>query len=279
MSKKLFLSIALAIGLLLSPSLSFAESAELLLAPTRIVLDESNKYGRVTVRNNGDGVGRYKIEIVDTIMTENGGITIRKDGLKNKDSAMDFISLSPRSMTLQPDDNQTVRLLVKKIKDLPDGEYRTHLQVRMTETDLDLKTGKATKRGAGVVLRPKMTTVIPLILRKGDTSFKISLDEAKLVMGGDSKNPVPQIKTSFSFSGNRSVLGDIKVVHVAPNGTETQLIFFRGIAIYRNVNKRTQTVSLKVPKGVNIHSGKLLVSYMSQEREGSQVLASKEIMP
>ncbi len=279
MSKNLFLSIALTLVLLLSASPSFAGSAELLLSPTRIVLDDGNKYARVTVRNNGDGVGRYKIELVDTIMTENGGITLRKDGKKNKNSALNLLSLSPRGMTLQPNGNQTVRILAKKLKDLPDGEYRTHLQVRMTETDLDIKTGKAAARGAGVILRPKMTTVIPLIIRKGDTNFKISMDDAKLVMGGDSKNPVPQIQTSFSFSGNRSVLGDIKVVHVAPNGTETQILFFRGIAIYRDVSKRTQIVSLKVPKGLNIHSGKLLVSFMSQEREGSQVLTSKEITP
>jgi hypothetical protein len=256
-----------------------ARNAELLLSPTRIVLDNGAKYATVTIRNNGDGVGRYKIELVDTIMNENGGIKIREDGSKGDFSAQDIISLSPHSMTLKPDENQVVRILVKNMNELPDGEYKSHLQVRMTENDLDLKTGQPAADGTTITLKPKMTTVIPVIVRKGQTEFKVMLDEAKLIMGGGEGKPSPEISASFSLSGNRSVLGDIKVTHIAADGKETQLVFFRGIAIYRGVTKRTQTVALTVPSGVNIHSGKLDVAFMSQENEGSQVLTSKTIVP
>ncbi|HAX92302.1 MAG TPA: hypothetical protein DCY07_08925 [Rhodospirillaceae bacterium] len=279
MSKRFALSFSLAIILLLCSSPAMARNAELLLSPTRIVLENGAKYMTVTVRNNGDGVGRYKIELVDAVMNENGGIKLREEGSKDEFSAKDVISLSPRNMTLKPDENQVVRILVKNTSELPDGEYRSHLQVRMTENDLDLKTGKPSTDGTGVVVRPKMTTVIPLIVRKGTTEFKITLDDAKLVMAGGEGQPSPEIKASFSFSGNRSVLGDIKVTHVAPDGKETQLAFYRGIAIYRGLTKRTQTVPLKVPQGANIHSGKIDIAFMSQEDEGSKVLSSKTINP
>ncbi len=251
----------------------------MLLSPTRVVLEGANRFATVTVRNNGDGVGRYKIELVDTVMAENGGIRIREEGSRDEFSAMDMLSLSPRSMTLKPDESQTVRILVKMKGDLPDGEYRSHLQVRMTENDLDLATNKPATDGASVVLKPKMTTVIPVIIRNGATSYKVSVDEAQLVTGGGDGKPVPQVKLALSFSGNRSVLGDVKVTHVAAEGKETQLAFFRGIAIYRGLAKREQTVDLTVPEGVNVHKGRLRVAFMSQEAEGSQVLSEKEITP
>jgi len=277
MIKKTLFTLAL-FGLLCIAAPTWAGNAGLLLAPTRVVLENGGRYATVTVRNNGSATGRYKIEVVDTTMDENGGIKVNPEGKKDPFSALDMISLSPRSMTLRPDENQNVRILIKIKDDLPDGEYKSHLQVRMTESDLDEKTGGVPQKGVGIELKPKMTTVIPLIVRKGTTDFKVSLDDAKLVTSGGEK-PTPMLKTSFSFSGNRSVLGDIKAVHIAPDGKETEIVFFRGIAIYRGITKRNQDVMLTIPAGVDIHKGKLLVSFMSQENEGSQVLTMKEITP
>lgn len=269
----------IALAFLTGTTAAQARNAELLLSPTRIVLEGGSKYATVTVRNNGDGVGRYKIDLVDTIMDENGGIKVREETDKDPYSAKTILSLSPKSMTLKPDENQPIRILVKNYDSLPDGEYKSHLEVRLTESDLDLKTGLPSTDGTTVTLKPKMTTVIPIIIRKGATDFKVSLDEAKLVMAGSDGQTAPTIKTTFRFSGNRSVLGDIKVTHIAPDGKEEQLAFFRGIAIYRDVATRTQSVPLKVPSGLNIHAGKLNVAFMSQENEGSKVLTSKDVSP
>jgi P pilus assembly chaperone PapD len=268
----------LAVFLIASPQ-AMARNAGLLLSPTRVIFEGTDRFAAVTLRNNGDGVGRYKIELVDTIMDENGGIKVREDGAKDEFSAMDMVSLSPRSMTLKPDESQTVRILIKNKADLPDGEYRSHLQVRMTENDLDLETNKPSTEGANVVLKPKLTTVIPLIVRKGKTSYDVKIDDAMLEIGGGDGKQVPEVKVSMSFSGNRSVLGDVKVTHVAADGKETQLVFFRGVAIYRGVAKRNQRVAATVPDGVNIHSGRLRVAFLSQENEGSHVLSEKEITP
>lgn len=199
MLKSLVFTLSLASFLLLSTAESQARNAELLVSPTRVVFEEGQKFVTVTIRNNGDGVGRYKIDVVDTTMAENGGIKLLEEGVKGEFSAMDNISLSPRSMTLSPDQNQPVRILIKNTGDLQDGEYRSHLQVRMTENDLDLKTGEASKDGATITLKPKMTTVIPIIVRKGKTEYKVTMDEAKLVMGGSDGKQVPEIATSFTF--------------------------------------------------------------------------------
>lgn len=278
MIKRLFFFLALVGASTLCSAAAVAGNAGLLLSPTRVVLEDGARFVSVTVRNSGDATGRYKIEIVDADMAENGGIKLRDDGSKNEFSAVNLISLSPSSMTLRADESQVVRLLVKNLDTVPDGEYRSHLQVRMTENDLDSDVAKPAE-GAGISIKSKMTTVIPIIIRKGQTTYNVAIENAKLVMGGGDKTQAPEVKVAISFSGNRSVLGDVKVTHIAPDGKETQLAFMRGIAIYRNVAKRTQDVVLDVPAGLNIHNGKLRVGFLSQENEGSHVLSEKDITP
>ncbi len=253
-----------------------ARNAEMLLSPTRVVLEGTSRFATVTVRNTGSATGRYKIDIVDAHMGENGAIKLRDDGGKEEFSAMDMLSLSPRNITLKPDESQTVRILVKAKSDMPDGEYRSHLQVKITESDLDPDGNRPSPEGANIVLKPKMTTVIPVIIRKGKTDYKVSIEDASVGIGGGDGKQIPNVKVVFGFSGNRSVLGDVKVTHVSPDGKDTQLSFFRGIAIYRGVARREQTVALDVPDGVDISKGRLRIAFMSQENEGSQVLAEKE---
>jgi hypothetical protein len=252
----------------------------MLLTPTRIVLENGQRYITVIVRNNGESTGRYKIGMVDASMDENGGIKMLEDGKKDEFSAIDMVSISPSTMTLNPDEFQNVRLLIKNKGDLPDGEYRSHLKVMITESDLTSEGKKQEPiKGTGISVKMRTTTIIPVIIRKGQTSYNVTIDDAKLVTGGGEDKQQPEVKVGMSFSGNRSVLGDIKVTHLASDGKETQVAFLQGVAIYRNVAKRTQVVPLKVPEGVNVHSGRLRVDFLSQENEGSHVLSEKEITP
>ncbi|MDD3371829.1 MAG: fimbria/pilus periplasmic chaperone [Alphaproteobacteria bacterium] len=258
----------------LTPIQAYAGNAGLLLSPTRIVLENGSRYVTVTVRNTGDATGRYRIEIVDAVMGENGGIKLLPEGQRDEFSAADLLSFSPGSMTLKPNESQVVRLLVKNKKKLSDGEYRSHMQVKMTESDLD-QLGGAAAQGTSIAIKAKISTVIPVIVRRGQTAFAVTVDDAKLAIGGGDNKLAPELTVGMSFSGNRSVLGDIKVTHIAPDGKETQLAFMQGIAIYRGVAKRTQIVPLTVPDGVNVHSGQLRIAFMSQEKEGRHVLSEK----
>ncbi len=278
MKKSLIAVLGVFAFLTMASAQALAGNAGLLLSPTRIVLENGAKYVTVTVRNTGDGTGRYKIELIDAVMDENGGIKVREDGSKDEFSAIGMLSLSPSNMTLKPDENQVVRLLVKNMSDAPDGEYRSHLQVRMTETDLDPDTSKPVE-GTGIAIKAKISTIIPVIIRKGQTAYNLAIDGAKFVTGGGDNKQSPEVKVAISFSGNRSILGDIKVTHIAADGKETQLAFLRGVAIYRGVSKRNQTVALTVPEGLNVRSGRLRVDFLTQENEGSHVLSEKEITP
>jgi len=253
-----------------------AGNAGLLLSPTRVVLENGSRYIAVTVRNTGDATGRYKIDIIDAAMNEAGGIKLQEDGTREPFSAADLLSYSPSNLTLKPNESQVVRLLVKNKESLPDGEYRSHMLVKMTESDLD-ESGQSTVTGTGIAIKAKISTVIPVIVRRGETSYAVSISDARLVSGGGNGKDAPEVKIELAFSGNRSVLGDVKLTHISADGKETQVAFMRGIAIYRDVAKRTQTLPMNVPEGLDVHSGHIRINFLSQEDEGGHVLAEKII--
>ena len=93
------------------PSFAWAVSAELIVSPTRMVLTDRDRYATVSVKNPGDAIGRYRVEMVDTIMLPDGAVKMLGKDEKYEHSALEMIRISPRSMTLRPGEYQTVRIL------------------------------------------------------------------------------------------------------------------------------------------------------------------------
>lgn len=255
-----------------------AGSADLTLSPTRVTFDKDERYATVNIKNSGDAVGRYHIEVADTAMQPNGGVKLLDEGARSPFSAVDFISISPRSMTLNPGDYQAVRILVKNQEAMAEGEYRSALKVTMTESDVNAQTNQPKGEAAGIVLKPKLVMAIPLIIRHGNSTYHVSIDSAKLEIAGG-KTSQPQMHIAFSFDGTRSIIGDVKVTHTDANGKDSVLKFFPGVAIYRGVPKIDLDIPLEIPEGVDIHKGKTTVAYLAQENEGGGVMAQREVTP
>ncbi|MGB9151813.1 MAG: hypothetical protein WCD70_01870 [Alphaproteobacteria bacterium] len=264
-------------ALVLAPQAQ-AGSADLTLSPTRVIFDNGERYATVNIKNSGDAIGRYHIEIADTAMQPNGGVKLMDEGARGPYSAIDYISISPRSMTLNPGDYQAVRILVKNQEAMTEGEYRSALKVTMTESDVNAGTNQPKSDAAGIVLKPKLVMAIPLIIRHGASSYHVSIDSAKLEVSGG-KSAQPQAHIAFSFDGTRSVVGDVKITHTDDNGKDSVLKFFPGIAIYRGIAKINIDVPLEIPEGVDIHKGKTTVSYLAQDSEGGGVLAQRDVTP
>jgi hypothetical protein len=250
-----------------------ASTATLTLTPTRVVLEGTERYATITVKNSGDGIGRYRIELIDATMQENGGVKLLESGQRDPYSALDNLSISPRTMTLKPGDFQTIRLLVKNPGVLKDGEYRSHLKVKMTENDINEVTGKPNGDAVGVTIKPKLSLVIPIIVRRGKLNYAVDITDARLVApaldGGKQ-----QMEMDFAMKGNRSVMGDVKIAQLE-GGKEKQLLWFPGVAIYRGTPKRSLLVALDEKPDAG---GKILVTFSTQDKE-PKVIAKKEFTP
>src|SRR5947209_11423033 len=108
------------------PSTANAGVGDLLVAPTRVVLD-GHRGAEVILNNIGEEPATYRVTVEFRRMTEAGdlvGVTAPNDAEKN---AQDMIVYAPRKVVLAPHQPQAIRIAARPPQGLPDGEYRVHI--------------------------------------------------------------------------------------------------------------------------------------------------------
>lgn len=259
-----------------SVSQAKAADAQLLMLPTRIELEGNQRYASITVKNSGDAPGRYRVTLVDTIMQENGAVTILPEEETAPYSAREMIRISPRSLLLEPGEHQNVRMLVKRSKDLEPGEYRTHLSVKLTDSNVGGEEVKPQPSQTAVSMKPKLVMVIPIIVRHGDNlTYRVSIAEAKLKAPNE-KQKHPVLDLALAWEGNRSIIGDFEVTHVTSGGKKEVIKQYPGVAVYRNTPLRWISVPLDESSWSDLQSGTLSITYNTQGKD-SEVIAQTEL--
>lgn len=95
--------------------------ADLMVYPSRILLSDRERTAQVDIINNSQTQGIYKISLVRKRMTETGAFSDISNPDPEERFADDLVKYSPRQVTLLPGASQTVRMMVKIPKDLPEG--------------------------------------------------------------------------------------------------------------------------------------------------------------
>lgn len=258
-----------ALAVLFTADYSYAQS--LTLSPNRIIFEGRDNKDTVLVSNGSDSVRSYRVALLKRRMLENGKYVDVKDGEEEPGElyANDIVRVSPRAFSLEPNTSQTIRLLVRKPKDLPDGEYRSHLRVQILP---ETKAPSIAQEGKiGISVKVNYGITIPIIVRKGDLSYSINVDSINLLKDPNTGQAV--IETKFSRDGARSSYGDISVVYVDQQQQEHLLKFLPGLSLFYPNKSRIFTIPLEVPEGVRLSGGVIKVIYREQEAEGGAVIA------
>ena len=249
---------AAALGAAVSPALA---SGDLLVAPTRIILDGS-RGTEVVLNNIGSAPATYRISLEIKRMTAAGGLDeiAEEKATPAERAALDMIVFSPRRVTLPPNQPQVVRVGVRVPEGLPPGEYRAHMLFRAVPDVVPAVAGeaKSASTGVSIALTPIYGITIPVIVRVGDLGAEAVIGEAWVSEDADG----PAFNFDLSRTGDRSVYGDIEVTRP---GVAEPLLVARGIAVYPEVTART--VSLRVPDEVAAKlKGPVRIRY-SEDRE------------
>lgn len=270
----LFLSWAVALAALLAAAGAVEASGQLMVAPTRVVFDDRTRSAQVTLVNTGAEQATFRIEFVRRRMRADGGfeeILQPRDGERFADEMVRF---SPRQVTLAPGQSQVVRLLLRKPAALDAGEYRSHLLFRSVP---ELGGGiealdRTDNREISIQLVPVLAISIPVIVRHGATHAQAALSGAELIAG-----PAPALRVGIARSGNRSLFGDLQVIHFADSGERRVLGQANGVAVYTPLEKREFRLPLYLPPEVSLDAGRLQVVYRARPEEGGAVLAQHEL--
>jgi P pilus assembly chaperone PapD len=252
--------------------------AQLMLYPTRVVLEGNQRSAQLELINNGTESVTYRISLVNRRMSETGSFSEVDEPLPGEQFADALLRYSPRQVTLEPGVGQTVRIMVRKPADLATGEYRSHLlfeQQPDSQGRRSIETrGSAANDGIGIQLTALIGASIPVIVRHGDTNVNVSLTQLELQR---SSSGAPLLALQMERSGTQSVYGDLTVTFSPRSGAEQVIGRANGVAVYTPNSLRRARIALQPPGGLPLRNGTLRVTYREQAEDGGRLLAEAEL--
>jgi hypothetical protein len=250
--------------------------AGVLVAPTRLIFEGSERNGEFVLLNKGTTTERYRVSVVNLRMNDEGRIVEAPEALEGDRFADLMVRFSPRTVVLPPDDPQTIRILVRRPDDLPAGEYRTHLMLQQVPeappAAPDRDPEAAAARGISIQIRPMYGVTVPIIIRHGRLAAEGALSDLALVPGEE-----PRHHVQIQREGDRSLYGDLEVTHEAPGEPSRTVGLARGVALYTPNASRPFEVPLTFPGGGPPTTGQLRVEYRDAEPGASSLIAEAAV--
>jgi P pilus assembly chaperone PapD len=265
----LVLAAGLAAAPLVAPSPAEAGVGDLLVAPTRLVLD-GRKGAEVVLNNIGDEPAVYRVSVEFRRMTENGDLVDVATPSSGDKTAEDMIVYAPRKVTLAPHEPQAIRIAVRPPAGLPDGEYRVHLLFRAIPPSTPVAQPTAEDpRGVQFRLTPVYGVTIPVIVRLGNLQVTGGIANVRL----EKKDGGLAVGLDLTRTGGRSTYGEVRVLKA---GVKDPIAVQKGVAVYTEVSKRHVSVPVATPFKDQA-AGPVTVQYIETfDDGGSHLLAETQ---
>lgn len=265
------IGIAVAAPVLALSAPAQAGVGDLLVAPTRIVLD-GRKGAEVILNNIGEEPATYRVSIEFRRMTEDGGLADVAEPTAQDKIAEDMIVYAPRRVTLVPHQPQSIRIAARAPQGLPDGEYRVHMLFRAIPPANPVVAASASTddapKGLHFQLIPVYGVTIPVIVRFGNLDATAGIANVRL----DSAAGKSAVDLDLSRSGKRSTFGEVRVLKA---GVKNPIAIQRAVAVYTEIGLRHLSIPLD-PGFQGDPRGPVTVQYVETSNEGSHVIAQTD---
>ncbi len=258
--------------LALTTSFNVLALGQLMVSPTRVVFEGNERTKQISLINNGSETGRFRISFVRRNMNTEGKI---KEIDENEPGMYsdEMVRFSPRQVTLEPGQSQTVRLLLRKKSGTADGEYRSHMMFQsLPSADTSDVTNLASDdaKELTVKLIPVVGITIPVIVRQGRLDSKVSLSDFEIKQGNTVKSQ-SVLTLKINREGTQSAYGDFRVYFTPKDGKPVTIGNINGVAVYTSTDSRTLEIKLQTPENFSLSNGELRVVYLesgSDEKTG-----------
>lgn len=248
-------------------------AGDLIVAPTRVVLEGRARSAQLTLSNTGSSTSTYRISIVNLRMNADGSVTEITEPDEGQFFADKLFRYSPRQITLEPGAAQAVRILLRKPKGLPEGEYRSHIFFRAVPDEAGQSVNQV-EAGDGVQIRliPIYGITLPIIIRHGKPSVSASLSDLSL-NPPTAENPLSTLSFKINREGTKSAFGDFTATFISNSGEETIVGQMQRLAVYTPNKSRLVNMVMRVPDGVKLSNGEIHLTFNAIEDDGGKVLA------
>ena len=236
--------------------------ANLNISPKRVTFDRNRRSATVYVYNQGNAAGTFDVALVDRAMLPDGQIVAVTDAASRPEaktysdqvkSALTMLQVSPRRVTLNPGQGQTIRLRLANLPaETATAEYRTHLTVTTIPPP---STGVTAEAAAGLgpnELRFQINSVfglsIPAIVRVGAPDVRAAIENARIeyVQAPDASGATrrtPVMAFELVRQGPNSLFGNVEI---RPSGQRRgdPIGVARGVGVYPEINRRVVRVPM-----------------------------------
>jgi P pilus assembly chaperone PapD len=259
----------LAAPLLAAAAPAAAGIGDLLVAPTRIVLD-GRKGAEVILNNIGEEPATYRVSVEFRRMTGDGGLIDVPTPSAEDQQAADMIVYAPRKVVLAPHQPQAIRIAARPPHGLPDGEYRVHLLFRAIPPATPVVQAAAAEPAKGLrfQLTPVYGVTIPVIVRLGNLQATAGIANIQL----EHKDGKSLVGLDISRAGQRSTFGEVRVLSA---GVKSPIAIQKAVAVYKEVDVRHVSVPLDEAY-TGQAAGPVTVQYVETFDDGSHVIAETQ---
>ncbi len=253
------------------------------LFPKRIVIDGRRSIANIGLYNKTVNAGDYEISVIDMAMTADGKLLGRDNGATDEDfarlnPAKPFLRYSPRRVTLNGSESQTIRMMARASSDIAPGEYRSHFLAVSVPRDenagfsIDQATDAAPVDGIGVTIRPRFGISIPVIVRIGETTLDVGIRDVGVITEPGGQRAV---QMTLDRAGTRSAFGNITVT---ARGADEPVGLLKGVGIYTEVDARTVTVPFDPEAIALIAPGTpLTITFTDDDADPGKALATSTL--
>lgn len=257
---------------LVIPTLPSPVAAELMIAPTRVVLAGSERSSELILVNKGNEQTAYRIDVENRRMRIDGALETATDTRPGELFAADMIRFSPRRVVLEPGARQSLRVSVTAPAGLAPGEYRSHLRLMSAPTSAGAATAGAADANDGALsiqLIAVRSITIPVIVRVGKLDASASVDSAALTGKADN-----MLVIKLTRAGTRSTYGDVRLTIA---GEANPLYSVRGIAIYTPNTDRDVLLPLPSDIKARLVGRDVRIDYVSSDPKAPGLIASRRV--
>lgn len=237
----------------------------LFIAPHRVVIAPDQRTTEVTVANQSETKRRYEITMIDSVMTETGS-TKRVDTFEY--SAKRMVRYVPRAVELAPGERQTVRLMVRRPKDLADGDYHSHLLFREKAVEPEKPVEGEEENKFSFQVGAQYGVAIPVIVQQGTIEAAVKVGDVTKTTG-EQKG----LTVTFNRTGNAEAGAYLRVFRVE-GGAEKAISAPLWVRIYREVGSITRNIPLMADA---ILEGKVILRLYTHADQDAETLDVKEV--
>lgn len=248
----------------------FAYDKNLLLTPTRVIFEGKTRSTVVKLINPNNKPMSYKVSVISIRMNE-FGIAAHVDSPNEEEVfAQKMIRFSPRYVTIGPKVWQTIRLMVRKPKDLPPGEYRTQLRVSPVLKKEPQKKTQGQQENVSINIKYAFSISIPIIVRHGKGDVNLVSNPPKLIK----KHEKYFLETNIERTGLYSAFFDIHTFFIPSDKTERiEIGSLKGLPIYSE-NKNILAY-IPVNNKDLLTKGKIEIELYDREKQNKPLIHSK----